>query len=567
MQRLQQLLESLDSAANDAIKVQHLKSYFSSSPPEDAAWALFFLENKRIKTKTGQRILKEIIETQTGFKEWLIKECNDRVKDTPETLALLMPWSNGTCELSLSTLVVQFLQPLSGFSQLAKRETIRCAWEMLSTSQRVIFNKMILGGFHLGVQKTLVHEALSQISGIPKSILSRRLIEDWEPSVTWFQNLIKPDPEMDLAMTPCPFQTITESCTPANKSTLTSHREATWAYDGLRAQAVRRKDVSTIWSTDPEPLNPYFPELVRSIELLPSGTVLEGFIVGWMDKHPTSIENVHKRLKANSLNQKLFQTTPVHFMVLDIIERHGVDVSNRPFIERRVELEQVMEEWSHQWTLHGNNPTNEEVNPDVFQQEMFDMGSVLKPEPEKPVSAPPMSLSELNGYDDWASVETDLKKCRDKNATGLLLSPCDSQEKLSHNDNGWILVKPAPFKVKLALISAERVPGNQTIFSQYTFGAWHHGSFVSVAILGPIHSELASESLSEFVIENTEQKRGNNWQVKAGMICEISFEAIQKSPRSKSGIRLQNPRMNECGSSKDLKQVTSVEKIISLVKE
>ena len=43
---LQQLIENLDTAASDAIKVQELKSYLSSIPPEDAAWALFFFENR-----------------------------------------------------------------------------------------------------------------------------------------------------------------------------------------------------------------------------------------------------------------------------------------------------------------------------------------------------------------------------------------------------------------------------------------------------------------------------------------------------------------------------------------
>ena len=33
MQRLQQLIENLDTAASDAIKLQELKSYLSSIPP------------------------------------------------------------------------------------------------------------------------------------------------------------------------------------------------------------------------------------------------------------------------------------------------------------------------------------------------------------------------------------------------------------------------------------------------------------------------------------------------------------------------------------------------------
>ena len=565
MQGLQQLLESLDTAANDAIKVQKLKSYFISTPPEDAAWALFFLDNRRLKTKTSPRLLKEIISKQTRFPEWLFRECNDRTKDTPETLALLMPWSNGTCEMSLSTLVVQFLQPLSGFSQLAKRETIRCAWEMLSTTQRVIFNKMILGGFQFGVEKALIHEALSQISGIPKTVLSRRLIEDWEPSATWFQGFIKPDTELDLAVTPYPFQPITEPETTLNPKEAGLHLAGTWALDGLRVQAIRRREVSTIWSDGLDPINTLFPELVRGIELLPSGTVLEGFIVGWVEDHPTSNEYVQKRLKTKTTTQKTIQSIPVQFIALDVLERHGVDLRNHPFAERRNELEQIMDEWSHQWTIHGKKPSNKEVNPDFFQQEMFDINSVLKPEPEKPVIPPPMSISKFNSYDTWASVEDNLKACRDKNATGLLLRQLDSKIHISSEAEGWMLVKPAPFKTTLVLIGAERAPGKQARFSHFTFGAWQENFLVSVAVIGEHLSQIEYEAFNRFVVENTEQKQGNNCQVKPEIICEINFEGVQKSPRSRSGIRLQNPRMCECLDDTDLKQVATLDQIKSLI--
>ncbi len=58
MQRLQQLIENLDTAASDAIKVQELKSYLSSIPPEDAAWALFFFEKQKTKNQDRPEIVE-----------------------------------------------------------------------------------------------------------------------------------------------------------------------------------------------------------------------------------------------------------------------------------------------------------------------------------------------------------------------------------------------------------------------------------------------------------------------------------------------------------------------------
>ena len=75
--------------------------------------------------------------------DW-IEKSHDQVKDLPETLALLLPHQEGGCELSLSNVVIQFLKPLAHFSPHARRETIRCAWRIMNTPQRVLFNKMLL---------------------------------------------------------------------------------------------------------------------------------------------------------------------------------------------------------------------------------------------------------------------------------------------------------------------------------------------------------------------------------------------------------------------------------------
>ena len=565
MQRLQQLIENLDTAASDVIKLQELKSYLSSIPPEDAAWALFFFENRRLKTKTGLRLLKEVIESQTCFPDWVIQACNERVKDTPETLALLFASKGGRCEISLSTLVIQFLQPLSGFTRLSKKETIRCAWEMLSTTQRVLFNKMILGGFQLGAQKSLIHEALSKISGIPRSVISRRLIEDWQPSATWFQSFIEPDPEIDAAMTPCQFEPVVVSEVPPDKLDFTLGLEAAFAFDGARVQGIKRREVSTIWSEELIPLNLCFPELIRGLSLLPSGTVLEGLIVGWDDDLPPPRENVQKRLKVKTATQKTIQSAPVQFIVLDIIERHGINLSHCPFAQRRVEVKQVMDEWSHQWSIHGNKSEIEDVNPDFFQQEMFDMSTVLKTESEKSILPPPMSLSKFFKCNNWASLEGKLNICRDKHATGLLCIPVDPKDYPHSDENRWRLLKPASCRARLALLSAERLPGNQTHFIRFTFGAWLNDSLVSVAVIGTQHSKKDFESLGEFVLENTLQKQGNNCLVKPDLLYEISFEDIQESSRSKSGIRLKNARLCKRLTGAGMKQASTVEEIKSLI--
>ena len=319
MQRLQQLIEKMDTAANDSIKITALKSYFKSTPPEDAAWALFFMEEKRLQTKTGIRLLKELVATLTCLPSWMLGECNERVNDFPETIALSMPWNCRTCDLTLSTLVIQFLQPLAGFSQRARRETILCAWEILNTSQRILFNKMLTGTLHVGVSKVHIHDALAQMAGIPLSVMSRRLAEDWTPSATWFLDLIKPAPEKDQAMAAYQLHQARNMEGHPERLGESDHWIAEWALEGARIQLTKRKHVISIWSVTNEPLNTCFPELVKAAELLPEGTVLDGVIVGWIDEQPASSDILYARLRSKKTTQKTIQSNPIQFITQDIL--------------------------------------------------------------------------------------------------------------------------------------------------------------------------------------------------------------------------------------------------------
>ena len=178
---------------------------------------------------------------------------------------------------------------------------------------------------------------------------------------------------------------------------------------------------------------------------------------------------------------------------------------------------------------------------------------------------PPMRLSRFFKCNDWASLEGKLNICRDKHATGLLYLPADPADSPSSGENRWRLLKPASSMARLALLSAERLPGNQTHFVRFTFGAWLNDSLVSVAVIGTQHSKKDIESLGDFVLKNTLQKQGNNCQVKPELIYEISFEDIQESSRSKSGIRLKNARLCKQLAGTGIQQASTVEEIKSLI--
>ena len=65
MKRFTELYMELDASNRTTAKLAVLKRYFAEAPPEDAAWAVYFLK--------GQR-LKRVVKT-ANLREWAAEDC------------------------------------------------------------------------------------------------------------------------------------------------------------------------------------------------------------------------------------------------------------------------------------------------------------------------------------------------------------------------------------------------------------------------------------------------------------------------------------------------------------
>src|SRR5439155_19623594 len=67
-----------------------MTGYFRAAPPGDAAWALFFLTQRKIKRLLPTRVLWELTLEMTGMPGWLLEHCYAAVGDGAELVALLV---------------------------------------------------------------------------------------------------------------------------------------------------------------------------------------------------------------------------------------------------------------------------------------------------------------------------------------------------------------------------------------------------------------------------------------------------------------------------------------------
>jgi DNA ligase-1 len=192
MRRFSQLFEALDGTTRTNAKVAALVEYFREVPPEDAAWAVFFLTGQRLKRLISGRTLREWALALTGLPDWLVTDAHAAVGDSAETVALLVG-ADGQPEapgLPLHRWLEERILPLRDLPSEQQYREVTAWWRELPRAEVFLLNKLLTGAFRVGVSNLLVVRALAEVSELPRPVISHRLMGRWQPTAGWYRGLI-----------------------------------------------------------------------------------------------------------------------------------------------------------------------------------------------------------------------------------------------------------------------------------------------------------------------------------------------------------------------------------------
>src|SRR5690606_7157525 len=116
---------------------------------------------------------------------------------------------------------------------------------------------------------------------------------------------------------------------------------AEWKWDGIRAQLIRRGEVTALWSRGDEPIAGQFPEIMADAARLPH-CVLDGEILAWKDGRVLPFSSLQKRLNRKNPGRKVLEEAPVIFLAFDLLEADGEDWRGRPLHERRARMNDIV---------------------------------------------------------------------------------------------------------------------------------------------------------------------------------------------------------------------------------
>lgn len=514
MKNFAQLFLSLDETNKTNEKIKVLKDYFNNVPDSDKMHMLALFAGRRPKRQINATLVRNWAIEASRIPAWLFEESYQVVGDLAETMALLMPQHSGSSSKTLTDWIGE-INALGDKSEEEKKLWLMESWAMLDSSECFVFNKLLTGGFRVGVSQILVIKALSEMSGIPAPALAHRMMGSWMPEDYTYAQLTQDESPSDDISRPYPFflaypiQETSEKQRSAEelKTILGDEAEwqAEWKWDGIRSQMIKRGGEIFIWSRGEDLATDKFPELHPFLTALPDGTVIDGELLSFKDGKPLPFAVLQTRIGRKNLSKKILEESPVAVIAYDCMEYQGEDIRYKTQAERRLILEQLQSATPY---------------PEIF------------------------NLSKLIPFTTWDELGEIREQSRAMIAEGIMLKRKSAAYQVGRKRGDWWKWKIDPLSIDAVMIYAQKGHGRRAdLYTDYTFAVWDGDKLVPFA---KAYSGLTDAEISKvdyFIKRNTLEKFGPVRTVKPELVFEIGFEGINKSTRHKSGVALRFPRI------------------------
>jgi len=190
MRLFAELAIKLGTSTKTNERLELLVSYFSAAADADKVWMIALFSGRRPKRTVNTTLLWEWCREMTGLPGWLFAESYHVVGDLAETIALLLPEANkDDLGESLGYYLIR-LGELGKEDEAARKEFVQRCWAGMNQEERFVFNKLITGGFRIGISQQTVVNALAKATGAEASVVAHRISGDWDPASTEYTALI-----------------------------------------------------------------------------------------------------------------------------------------------------------------------------------------------------------------------------------------------------------------------------------------------------------------------------------------------------------------------------------------
>jgi DNA ligase-1 len=525
MKQFAELVNVLGTSTKTNDKLEALSDYFASADEHDRVWVIAIFSGRRPKRTVNSTQLVTWCAELIDLPIWLFEESYHTVGDLGETIALLLPEPTSMQTFTLSYYINQLIT-LAKADENEKKNFIVSSWMSMSMEERFVFNKLITGGFRIGVSQKVMVNALAKTVALDASVIAHRISGNWDPALVSFNGLLHADSGAVDHSKPYPFYLAYALEGEPSVLGSTEEWQAEWKWDGIRGQIIKRNNELFVWSRGEELMTEKFPEYDVLKDLLPDGTVLDGEIIPAKLGAPLPFALMQTRIGRKNISKKQLQEAPISFFVYDILEFDGIDIRNEPLHERRNKLEHIVKNIF----VAANDP-----------------------------SQVPIQLSPVIPFTSWNDLIEIRAQSRNNGAEGLMLKRKNSIYQVGRKTGDWWKWKIDPLTIDAVMIYAQKGHGRRSnLYTDYTFAVKDGDKLVTFtkAYSGLTDKEFAQ--VDDFVKKNSIEKFGPVRTVKPELVFEIAFEGIAASNRHKSGVALRFPRISRWRTDKKADEINTL---------
>ena len=529
MKRFAKLFEEIDSTTKTSLKVNALVKYFKEAPEQDQLWTIALFSHKRPRRTISTSLLRQWIAEESSIPPWLFEESYHIVGDLAETISLLLdPTSNGS-EKSLSDWV-SLIKEQKDHEEAEKKAFILDAWNQMSQEEIFLFNKIITGGFRMGVSQKLIAKALAKALDKTDAEIAHRLMGNWTPDTITYEELLLSDDINADDSKPYPFYLAYALEGDPNELGNPAEWSAEYKWDGIRSQLIKRNDQVFLWSRGEELVTESYPEMLRLGTSESPDFVIDGELVVYRDDGVQSFNELQKRLGRKKVSKKMLASHPCAIIAYDLLELDGVDLRDNSLSSRRSQLAALIAKINKQGV--------------------------------KPV----LHYSASIDFDHWEELVEVRSHSRSMKSEGLMLKLKEGVYKDGRKKGEWWKWKVDPFTIDAVMLYAQRGHGRRSnLFSDFTFAVWDGDNLVpfTKAYSGLTDKEFGE--VTQFVNKNTIERFGPVRSVNPELVFEIAFEGINESKRHKSGVALRFPRIKRWRRDKVAEEADTIENLKALL--
>ena len=521
MELFAELVTEISSSTKTNEKLEALINYFQVAPDKDKVWVIAIFSGRRPKRAVNTtQLLTWCIEV-AGIPGWLFGESYHTVGDLAETIALLLPDADPQLRKTMD--LFEYLEKFIAIEkqeESIRKDYILTSWAQMTQNEQFVFNKLITGAFRIGVSQKMMVNALAKTVSLAPSVIAHRISGNWDPVTTGFTQLLS---ETSVAIDfskPYPFYLAYAFEEDLQTLGDPAEWQAEWKWDGIRGQMIKRNNQLFVWSRGEELMTEKFPEYNAIAEHLPDGVVLDGEIIPGRDGVPLPFALLQTRIGRKNITKKQLLEAPICFFAYDLLEWEGEDWRERPMVERRAKLEEVIT------SIHHST----------------------------------IQLSPVITFNSWDDLSAIRNRSRDMNSEGLMLKRKSSVYQVGRKRGDWWKWKIDPLTIDAVMIYAQKGSGRRSnLYTDYTFAVKDGEKLVAFtkAYSGLTDKEFAQ--VDYFVKRHSIEKFGPVRTVKPELVFEIAFEGIAASNRHKSGVALRFPRISRWRKDKTADEINTLD--------